>query len=312
MFWGSLNEISRVVREVPIGAIEVPEGRPRRCVGDPLAEEALRALAESIRRHGVVEPLLVRRLPGVRPAEKQASDSLSDSPDPSRPPEGEEKPDTPSPVCALIAGERRLRAASMAGRQSVPCVFVEADAAESAVLAIVENLHREDLNLFESASAIASLVEVTGMTQEQCARRLGVSQSYVANKLRLLRLTEEERRLILENGLTERHSRALLRFPTEAERRPVLTAMAERHMNVVTAEDYVESLLCAASRAAEIRRADVRPETRERMIVRDMRQFYGSIERAVDVMRKTGVTVEATKKETPGGVMISIMVPKSS
>lgn len=310
MFWGSLNEISRVVREVPIGAIEVPEGRVRRRGGDPLAEEALRALAESIRRHGVVEPLLVRRLPGVRPAGKP--DPHPESADPSRPPEREEDAGTPSPICALIAGERRLRAATMAGRQSVPCVFVEADAAESAVLAIVENLHREDLNLFESAAAIASLVEVTGMTQEQCARRLGVSQSYVANKLRLLRLTEEERRLILENGLTERHSRALLRFPTEAERRPVLTAMAERHMNVAAAEEYVESLLCAASRAAEIRRADVRPETRERMIVRDMRQFYGSIDRAVDVMRKTGVTVEATRKETSGGVMISILVPKSS
>jgi ParB family chromosome partitioning protein len=297
MFWGSLNEISRVVREVPIGEIEVPEGRVRRREGDLAAEEALRALAESIRRHGVVEPLLVRRLEGKKEPE----------PDPSRPPEG-----VATHTCILIAGERRLRAASMAGRQTVPCVFVDADAEESAVLAIVENLHREDLNLFESAAAIASLVEVTGMTQEQCARRLGVSQSYVANKLRLLRLTEEERRTILENGLTERHSRALLRFPTAEERRPVLAAMAGRHMNVSTAEEYVESLLCAASRAAELKRADVRPETRERMIVRDMRQFYGSIERAVDVMRKTGVTVEATRKETPGGVMISIMVPKSS
>ncbi|MBQ3815301.1 MAG: ParB/RepB/Spo0J family partition protein [Clostridia bacterium] len=301
MFWGSLNEISRVVREVPIGEIEVPEGRVRRREGDLAAEEALRALAESIRRHGVVEPLLVRR-PG--PEERHAA-----APDPSRPPEREAAGEH---VCQLIAGERRLRAASMAGRQTVPCVFVEADAAESAVLAIVENLHREDLNLFESAAAIASLVEVTGMTQEQCAKRLGVSQSYVANKLRLLRLTEEERRTILENGLTERHSRALLRFPTAEERRPVLAAMAGRHMNVATAEEYVESLLCAASRAAELKRADVRPETRERMIVRDMRQFYGSIDRAVDVMRKTGVTVEATRKETPGGVMISILVPKSS
>ena len=288
MFWGSLNEISRVVREVPIGEIEVPEGRPRRGCADPQAEEALRALAESIRRHGVVEPLLVRRLPGSGPRFSGEEDPA----DPSRPPRRE---GTADPACALIAGERRLRAAAMAGRQTVPCVFVEADA-----------------NLFESAAAIASLVEVTGMTQEQCARRLGVSQSYVANKLRLLRLTEKERRTILENGLTERHSRALLRFPTEEERRPVLAAMAERRMNVAAAEEYVESLLCAASRAAELKRADVRPQTRERMLVRDMRQFYGSIDRAVDVMRKTGVTVEATRKETAGGVMISILVPKSS
>ena len=295
MFWGTITEISKIVREVPLDAIAVPEGRPRGGMADPQAEEALRSLADSIRRHGVVEPLLVRRLPEEERPEKAE--------DASRP---------ASPSCVLVAGERRLRAAAMAGRDSVPCVFVEADAAEAAVLAIVENLHREDLNLFESASAIASLVEVTGMTQEQCAKRLGVSQSYVANKLRLLRLTEEERRIILENGLTERHSRALLRIPTAGEREPVLSAMVKRHMNVAAAEEYVESLLCAASRAEEIRRLDDRPQARERLLVRDIRAFYGSIDRAVDVIRKTGVAVEASRRETPAGVVISILLPKSS
>ena len=190
MFWGKINEISRVVREIPACEIAVGPNRPRRAVPD----ESLRALAESIREHGVIEPLLVRRLPA------NSADGKT---------------------CALIAGERRLRAAELAGAERVPCVFAEADDADAAVLAILENLHREDLNLFEGAAAIASLIELTGMTQEQCARRLGVSQSYVANKLRLLRLSEEDRRRILEGGLTERHSRALLRIEDPGERREV-------------------------------------------------------------------------------------------
>ena len=285
MFWGKISEINRIVREIPIADIAVPAGRARRSVGD----EALRQLAESIRRHGVIEPLLVRRLP---------VDGGEDG--------------KPGPTCALIAGERRLRAASSVGITAVPCVFIEADAEDAAVLAIVENLHREDLNLFESAAAISSLLELTGMTQEQCARRLGVSQSYVANKLRLLRLTEEEQRIILENGLTERHSRALLRIEDPEDRRTVLRAMIERKMNVATAEEYVESLLCAESRAEELRRSADRSDVRRRLIVRDTRQFLGSIDRAVDVIRKSGIPVESSRKDTTDGMLISILLPKSS
>ncbi len=181
MFWGKINEISRVVREIPIGEIVVPHARAR-SGGD---DEALRRLTESVRRHGVIEPLLVRRQPAPCSTEPRAVEPRADgSAAPS--PAGEE---SGSASCILIAGERRLRAAVSAGLRAVPCVFTEADDADAAVLAIVENLHREDLNLFESAAAVSSLLKLTGMTQEQCARRLGVRQSYVATKLRLLRLT---------------------------------------------------------------------------------------------------------------------------
>ena len=280
MFWGKTKELSRAVREVPTDRITVPEGRIRRIVYD----EGLRALADSIREHGIIEPLIVRR-------EEDEGDGERFS---------------------LIAGERRLKAAELEGIRSVPCVSVEAGDIDAAVIAIIENLHREDLNMFEEAAAIASLIKLSGMTQDQCARRLAVSQSYIANKLRLLRLTENERELILDRGLTERHGRALLRLTPGNERMAVLRIMIDREMNVAAAEDYVESLICAQSRAAEIRRQPDRSEQKQRLILKDIRIFYNSIDHAVDIIKKSGIAVSSSREETPDGTLISILLPKSS
>ena len=281
--------------------------------------ERLRALSESIRLRGVRIPLIVSP-PEVRP---------QDSPAPFR----------------ILAGERRFAAAQMAGLSRVPCVVIGpmpagddglvpdpprpippgGASAFSAVSAVSENLRAGDLNLFESASAVSALIAVTGYTQEQCAEKLGVSQSFVANKLRLLRLTDEERRKMLAGRLTERHGRALLRFPTPEERAPVLDAMLRREMNVAAAEEYVESLLCADARAAV--RKTLRPGESDgspvppsasapspdrRLIQRESRRFTDSIEKAVDVIRRSGIPVEARRKETPAGMVISILVPKIS
>ena len=280
MFWGKIKEISRAVKDVPTERISVPADRIRRIVYD----DSLRALADSIREHGIIEPLIVRREGGDSDGER----------------------------FSLIAGERRLKAAELEGIGTVPCVSIEATDIDAAVIAIIENLHREDLNMFEEAAAIASLLKLSGMTQDQCARRLAVSQSYIANKLRLLRLTEEERELMLENGLTERHGRALLRLVPGAERMAVLRIMVDREMNVASAEEYVESLICAESRAAEIRRQPDRSEQRRRLILKDIRIFYNSIDHAVDVIKKSGIAVESSREETDEGVRISILLPKSS
>jgi len=276
--------------------------------------ERLRAQADILRRTGIRIPLLVRRLPD---------------------------PDSEGRVWSLLAGERRLTAARMAGFTTVPCVPVDPSTADpsldpsAAAAAVAENLRAGELNLFESAAAIAALIDLAGLTQEQCADRLGVSQSYIANKLRLLRLSEEERRLMLENRLTERHGRALLRFPTPEDRAPILEAMIRREMNVSAAEEYVESLLCADARAEARRRLEngadpaprgpasqsdpdsrlpepVRTDLRRRMIQKDTRRFTDSIEKAVDVIRRSGIPVEARRRDTPAGTLISILVPKSS
>lgn len=280
MFWGKIKEISRVVREVEIGEIRVPDGRFRRIRCD----ESLAALAESIREHGIIEPLIVRRVLGI----------------------GGEAEFT------LVAGERRLRAAEMAGLTTVPVVSVEAGEVDAAILAIIENLHREDLSMFEEAASIQSLISLTGMTQEACAKKLSVSQSYVANKLRLLRLSDGEQEKIEENGLTERHARALLRLEDEEEREEVLSIIIKREMNVSRTEEYIEDLICAKSRLAERESKPKGSEQKRKLVIRDIRLFYNSIDHAVDVIKKSGIPVESTRKEVEEGVLISILLPKKA
>lgn len=280
MFWGKIKEISRVVREVEISEIRVPDGRFRRIRCD----ESLAALAESIREHGIIEPLIVRRVLGL----------------------GGEAEFT------LVAGERRLRAAEMAGLTTVPVVSVEAGEVDAAILAIIENLHREDLSMFEEAASIQSLISLTGMTQEACAKKLSVSQSYVANKLRLLRLSDGEQEKIEENGLTERHARALLRLEDEEEREEVLSIIIKREMNVSRTEEYIEDIICAKSRMAERESKPKGSEQKRKLVIRDIRLFYNSIDHAVDVIKKSGIPVESTRKEVEEGVLISILLPKKA
>ncbi len=280
MFWGKIKEISRVVREVEISEIRVPDGRFRRIRCD----ESLAALAESIREHGIIEPLIVRRVLGI----------------------GGEAEFT------LVAGERRLRAAEMAGLTTVPVVSVEAGEVDAAILAIIENLHREDLSMFEEAASIQSLISLTGMTQEACAKKLSVSQSYVANKLRLLRLSDGEQEKIEENGLTERHARALLRLEDEEERGEVLSIIIKREMNVSRTEEYIEDIICAKSRMAERESKPKGSEQKRKLVIRDIRLFYNSIDHAVDVIKKSGIPVESTRKEVEEGVLISILLPKKA
>ena len=191
---------------LPAADIRPNPRQPRRV----FEEAGLRELASSIRRHGILQPLTVRRMP-----------------------EGWE----------LIAGERRLRAARMAGLETVPCIEATADDGESALLALVENLQRQDLHYFEEAAAIAAYLKETGATQEETAAQLGRSPSALANKLRLLRLSPACREILVQNGLTERHARALLRLEDEEERLSAVRHLADRQLNVAQAEQYIEHRL---------------------------------------------------------------------
>ena len=138
----------------------------------------------------------------------------------------------------LVAGERRLRAARMAGLSEVPCIILELDLEEASFIALVENLQRNDLDFLEEARGIAQLIRLFGLSQEECARRLGKSQSAVANKLRLLRLPEDVLNAMRNAGLTERHGRALLRLETPAEQREAPAYILSRDLNVAAAEDF--------------------------------------------------------------------------
>ena len=151
----------------------------------------------------------------------------------------------PTDTCQyeLIAGERRLRAARMLGLREVPCIIVDANDALSAELALVENMLRENLNMFEQAEAFAHLSAHYSLTQEEIASRMSLSQSAVANKIRLLKLSADERELIMESGLTERHARAFLRVSDTSLRESIIRTVVERRLNVSDTDKYITAVL---------------------------------------------------------------------
>ncbi len=232
-------------------------------------DEAIYRLADSIRNHGLIQPLSVRKTEN-----------------------GYE----------LIAGERRLRALKILGKTEIPCVITNVDNEESAHLAIIENIQRENLNMFEQANAILNLMKVHCLTQEKIAEQLSCSQSYVANKLRLLKISDEEKENIIEYGLTERHARALLRLKNEDARKSALKHIIKRNLNVAASEEYIDKLLTE-------KKTD---NSKTKIIIKDMRLFYNTIDKAIETMRATGFDVETTKRETSETTEIIIAIPKCS
>lgn len=259
-----MGEEKRVLR-LGVETIRPNPRQPRRLFD----EGALRELAASIRRHGVVQPLVVRRRP-----------------------DGWE----------LVTGERRLRAARLAGLAAVPCVEAEVDERESALLALVENLQRQDLHYFEEAAAIASYLRQSGVTQEEAAAQLGRSASAVANKLRLLRLSPACQALLLEKGLTERHARALLRLEDEEERLSAARKAAERSWNVAQTEQYVERRLQQLQTAA--------PAGRRTYILKDVRLFLNSVDRGLRIVREAGVEARCLREDTEEEIVMTIRIPR--
>ena len=202
----------------------------------------------------------------------------------------------------LLSGERRLRAAKMAGLKAVPCVRTEAEGLRQALLAMIENLQREDMNCFETAQGIARLIETYGLTQEEAALKLGYSQSAVANKLRLLRLTSEEQESIVRAGLTERHARCLLRLKKAEERQRALCEMVEKRMTVAQAERLVERILSGKT----VRHRRAKP------LIRDVRVFFNTLEHALATMKQGGVAAVSTRSETDTHIECVIRIPKAT
>lgn len=254
----------RQVLDLPLGAIRPNPGQPRKEFHpDELAE-----LAQSIQQVGVLQPLSVRRTPT-----------------------GWE----------LVAGERRLRAARLAGLAAVPCLPVEADGDTSALLALVENLQRQDLHYFEEAAAIANYLRSSGDTQEEAAAQLGRSPSAVANKLRLLRLSPACQALLLETGLTERHARALLRLETAEQRVQGARRLLEQNLTVAQTEEMVDAMLSGAPAP---------PRKRPLFIAKDVRLFLNTITRSLDLMRSAGVNAQCDRQDSEESITLTIHIPR--
>ena len=257
--------LSTRVQYIPLGRIRPNPQQPRRSFD----EEGLAELAASIRSCGILQPLTVRRAG-----------------------EGYE----------LVAGERRLRAARIAGLREVPCLVAQVGEEDSALLALMENLQRRDLDCWEEAQAIARLISRYGLSQEEAARRLGRAQPTVANKLRLLRLPEDVRALLRENGLTERHAPALLRLQDPEVQRRAAGDMVRRGMNVAQAEAYVEKLLQSAQVTP--------PRGRSTYIIKDVRLFLNSVDRGLHLMRQAGVDAGWNRQDTDREILLTIRIPK--
>ena len=250
-------ETGRVVF-LPARSIRPNPAQPRK-VFHP---EALDELSESIRQHGILQPLSVRRCGNMY---------------------------------ELIAGERRLRAAQQAGITDIPCIVMSMDDRESGMAAMVENLQRQDLDFIEEAMGIARLQREHAMSQEQIARLLGKSQSAIANKLRILKHSEQVLTALREAGLTERHARALLKLPTEEEKLPAIAEIARQGMNVARAEKYIESLL--AKKAEKPQKANVVA-------------FLNSLTQNLQKIQLSGIPAISERRETDSQIVLTITIPK--
>lgn len=252
---------------LPISDVAPNPNQPRMY----FSQDALQELADSIREHGVLQPLSVRRLPGGGGYE-------------------------------LISGERRLRASSLAGLNEVPCIVVNVDSEESSLLALVENLQRRDLDFVEESRALAQLIRTYSFSQEEAARRIGKSQSAVANKLRLLRLSPQVLSLLRENGGTERHARALLRLEDADLQLAAAHKVIEERLTVARTEDLVESLLHPI--------VPVPKQRRPMFVIKDVRLFLNTVSRGLSMMKVAGVNAACDQQETDDSICLTIRIPK--
>lgn len=199
----------------------------------------------------------------------------------------------------LVSGERRLRASRLAGLVSIPCIVVDVNNMKSAVFALIENLQRQNLNYFEEAIAIERLMSEYGLSQEDAARRLGKAPSTVSNKLRLLSLPEQARISLMENGLTERHARALLKLEKD-EVMNVLDKIIERKLNVTQTEEMIEDMLS---------KNDF-PKRHTKRMFSDVKIFLNTINSAVDTMKKSGIGADVKREDTGESYIYRIEIPK--
>ena len=249
-------ETGRVVF-LPFSAISPNPNQPRTVFdGDALEE-----LAQSIRRHGVLQPLSVRRH------------------------------DT---GYQLIAGERRLRAAQLAGLTEVPCLVMRLTDRESGMVALIENLQRQDLDFIEEARGIGLLMERYQLTQEQAAQALGKSQSGIANKLRLLRHSEPVLKAIRREQLTERHARALLKLPSDILKLQAIDTIHKLSMTAQRAEAYIDSLL-------EKEKPAGKP---------NISRFLAGLDQSLSGFRMSGIPAVSERKETDRQIVVTITIPK--
>ncbi len=245
---------SGTISQLPIHLVMPNPNQPRRTFN----HDALKELSESIRQYGVIQPVTVRKMR-----------------------EG---------TYELIAGERRLRAASLAGLLKIPAIVIEMEEEDSAIVALVENIQRQNLSFMEEAFAYRQLLDKCNLTQEELARKIGKTQSAVANKIRLLKLPQSIREIIKDNSLSERHARALLRLDNEEKQIYAARRIVDFSLSVKQTDDLIDKIIRFG--------IEERPAEKIRKSIADVRVFFKTISRAVSLMNEKGIEATAQKDET--------------
>ena len=257
------KQVNKVV-ELPVELIKPNPDQPRKSFDD----DDIIQLAESIEQNGILQPLSVRR----------NKDSYE-----------------------LIAGERRLKAAKLCGLETVPCIIHDVTSENSAVLSLVENIQRKDLSFFDEAMAIEKLIKYYGLTQDQAAAKLGRAQSTIANKLRLLRLTDTERSIIINNNMTERHARALLRIASPENRLEVLEKIVKYSLNVERAEQVIDEYI--KTHGCE------QPPKKKTPIFQNVNAFINVLNKALLNMKSAGIEADSHRFQTENYIEYRVRIP---
>lgn len=264
----NLND-NKAINSIPIDKIAPNPYQPRK----EFSGSSLEELAASIKEYGVLQPINVRKI---------GEDGFE-----------------------LVSGERRLRASKLAGKTNIPAVVIEVLEQDSAVIALIENLQRQDLNFMEEAEGYHNLINDHGMTQEELARKVGKKQSTIANKLRLLKLNNNIKKTIFENELTERHARALLKLPDDVLQEKALQSIVKKALNVKKAEDLIEKMLDEVAATSE--------EPKKNRIKGKMNYniYINTLKNACKEILKTGCRVEYGQVDKGEFIEVTVKIPKN-
>lgn len=263
-----MNSLQPEIKLVPISIIKPNPYQPRK----DFNQKSLEELSQSIRSYGIIQPISVRRI---------KEDSYE-----------------------LIAGERRLRASELANLSEIPAIVLDYRDKESAIVALMENLQREDLNFIEEAEGYSNLIEDHGFTQLELASKMGKNQSTIANKLRILKLPDDIKRRLLEFNLTERHGRTLLKLPDDQLKRKILDRIIKNELNVSRTESLVDGIL---NDLTKVETVEARQNIKNMI---NIRIYLNTIKKAFSAIKETGINAEYLEEDKGDYVEVTVRIPK--
>lgn len=263
-----MNNISKDVKYITVEKIKPNPYQPRK----NFSKRSLEELSQSIIAYGIIQPISVREI---------GLDSYE-----------------------LVAGERRLRASKLANLDKIPAIVVNMRDQDSAALALIENLQREDLNFLEEAEGYNNLINDHGFTQQKLAEKIGKNQSTVANKLRILRLSDEIKKLLIENNLTERHARALLKLPDKELQLAILEKVVKNELTVKKTEKLIKDML------EDLTKEDTKENKQNIKSMINFRIYLNTIKNAYDAIKESGINAKYEQKDMGDFIQVSVKIPK--